>query len=64
MEQGLALPPLLMRRYQMFLVPGQTKASKHSVLRDLMAHSIGKLTTVRGVVVRIGGVSPLVQMVS
>lgn len=46
------------------MLPGHTKAAQHTVLRDLKADTIGRLTTIQGVVVRIGKVAPLVQMVS
>lgn len=46
------------------ILPGQTKSAQQMTLRSLKANSIGKLATVKGVVVRVGGVRPMVQIVS
>ena len=61
-DRKQALPPSLLRRYEVYFVPGDSAKLKPKALRDVRAEHIGQLVTVRGIVTRVTDVKPQVSV--
>lgn len=56
-------PPDLLRRYNLYFKPEtKSKSSKPLMVRDIKGSHVGKLVTVRGVVIRVSDVKPTVEV--
>lgn len=56
-------PSELLRRYNLYFKPeSRSKSSKPLMVRDIKGSHIGKLVTVRGVVIRVSDVKPTVEV--
>jgi DNA replication licensing factor MCM7 len=57
-----SLPPELLRRYEVVIVPGPGSKSKVTPLRELKANDIGSVVSVKAIVVRNTDVKPFIRV--
>jgi DNA replication licensing factor MCM7 len=61
-DRNHGLPPDLMRRFEVYIVPTSKTAQKQRAVRAVRAEDIGHLVAVRGMVTRVTDVRPLVSV--
>ncbi|KAE8246651.1 hypothetical protein A4X13_0g5688 [Tilletia indica] len=57
-EEDAPFPPMLLRRYTLYIKPITTKADAPLAVRTVRGTHLGKLITVRGIVTRVSEVKP------
>ncbi|CAD6921573.1 unnamed protein product [Tilletia controversa] len=57
-DEEAPFPPMLLRRYTLYIKPNTTKADAPLAVRTVRGGHLGKLITVRGIVTRVSEVKP------